>query len=161
MENLYLAHHGVKGMKWGIRRYQNPDGTTKKPKKKLSARQKNFIKFGAKLTASVLIAYGAYKFQNKAEPYVRKAIYKSQSAARSISDSGPKIVRKTVSTNTIDKGKRATQNAIKNIVKDSSIDQATRVRHDILTANRKSVDADILRKAGTALKNAPRGPYHR
>lgn len=26
-DDLYLAHHGIKGMHWGVRRFQNPDGT--------------------------------------------------------------------------------------------------------------------------------------
>ena len=26
-DGTYLAHHGIKGQKWGVRRFQNPDGT--------------------------------------------------------------------------------------------------------------------------------------
>ena len=35
--NLTLYHSGVKGMKWGVRRYQNEDGTlTELGKRRLS-----------------------------------------------------------------------------------------------------------------------------
>ena len=26
-EEVYLAHHGIKGQRWGVRRFQNPDGS--------------------------------------------------------------------------------------------------------------------------------------
>ena len=71
--NNELYHYGVKGMKWGIRRYRKKDGsltnTGKKryvddrnDKKKLSTRQK--VAIGAAVAASCLAVYGTYKVSN-------------------------------------------------------------------------------------------------
>lgn len=52
----FLAHHGVKGMKWGVRRYQNYDGT--------------------RIKSGTVFVSGSSKTQTKDSPYYRKKLPK-------------------------------------------------------------------------------------
>lgn len=55
----YLAHHGILGQKWGIRRFQNKDGSlTSAGKKRYGSGSK--IPFGAKVVAMRLARQGNY-----------------------------------------------------------------------------------------------------
>ena len=73
-----LYHHGIRGQKWGVRRFQNPDGTLTdagrkrygydeqsgssdgKGRKGLSSGQKKALKVGAAVTAAALVSIGGY-----------------------------------------------------------------------------------------------------
>lgn len=62
-----LSHHGIKGQRWGVRRFQNRDGTRtsagklkdqKENKKGLTDKQKKYIKRGAIIVGSIAAAAG-------------------------------------------------------------------------------------------------------
>ena len=71
-EGIYLAHHGVKGQRWGVRRFQNPDGSlTEKGKRRMKTLQGKSDKLDAKKAKL-----------NSPKNMVRLSQYKSLSADR-------------------------------------------------------------------------------
>lgn len=76
----YLSHHGVLGMKWGIRRFQNQDGTLTEAGKSrysgdskasgLSSERKQQLAKGAKLAAGFAVGVAAGYAISKSNPAV-------------------------------------------------------------------------------------------
>lgn len=86
MENNELQHWGIKGMKWGVRRYQNSDGTL------TAAGKKRYNKELAKLREEKKVLENKRKTQAKIDKLdaMRKEIDDMKSGKKSADDDEPK-----------------------------------------------------------------------
>ena len=78
MENNALQHWGVKGMKWGVRRYQNADGTLTEAGKKRARKERDGL---------------SEKKQKDYKPNVDKWVERDIDGARNLVDAGSNAVR--------------------------------------------------------------------
>lgn len=104
MEKVHLSHAGIKGMRWGVRRYQNPDGTLTPEGKKRYDRdiQEN----NAKKKDNRIVIDG---------PDARRWAKEDTKRAKSVVDSSEDMVRelKKVNDSTSSKSKRQTMDLSK------------------------------------------------
>ena len=83
----FIAHHGIKGQKWGVRRFQNEDGSLTKAGKEryneqnspnssdnsenqkfhLTEKQKKYCKTVAIATGAALVVYAGFKLADSGE----------------------------------------------------------------------------------------------
>ena len=96
MNRYYLAHHGIKGQKWGVRRYQNEDGTlTEEGKIRKNRNRKLLIGAAAALTAVGVAAYYAKnrkKIDGTVSDFFTQSLYDRGIMERKIS-AGEKFVK--------------------------------------------------------------------
>lgn len=128
IKDYELYHHGIKGMKWGVRRYQNADGSLTNAGKKRAEHKLNKL---FEKSDKAISKYKSYDRQYKlADAGAKKALTPSQ-YGRWVT-SGARM-DKTIRLNQLKKLSEKRTNQVKEYINNFSNDYY--VSYDVVTGN--------------------------
>lgn len=128
IKDYELYHHGIKGMKWGVRRYQNTDGSLTNAGKKRAEHKLNKL---FEKSDKAISKYKSYDRQYKlADAGAKKALTPSQ-YGRWVT-SGARM-DKTIRLNQLKKLSKKRTNQVKEYINNFSNDYY--VSYDVVTGN--------------------------
>ena len=148
-----LYHHGIKGMKWGVRKksYYNSSGTKKASKNQTDEKNrreklKKSVKIGAAVVGASLAVYGGYKLSRYTKNKKASAKLAKKVLEQSVAASKP--------TSLVNSGKDAAKLTLSNIPK-TTIPKTTIPKTTVSnTASLTNSGKDAVK---TAINNASKG----
>ena len=150
----YLQHHGIKGMHWGIRRFQNKDRTSTtagkaRRKKKNHETAKRIARGIGILALEAGAAYGIHKISRKvADRVVNKRNFAN--TATKVFQDGPTIVKRATTSSSASSINRSLNTKLNEIKR-----QAANTKASTLNSHNWKDTADftqdLLRKNGHSL----------
>lgn len=138
MENE-LYHFGIKGMRWGVRRYQNPDGSlTNAGKKRLKKGQTSNKKTDSSNKSSTKSS-STKTVKDMSDDELRQAINRLQLEQQ----------YKNLSPKNVSKGKKFVDTVTNDVLKPAAIDMGKQVAKSLMTKGVNSLIKDESLKVYT------------
>lgn len=146
-DGTYLAHHGIKGQKWGIRRFQNPDGSlTSEGRSRYGVKERlanarnnvkqrwNGLTDEQKRNIGIGLAVGAAAIVIARNPEaVKNALKKiGDKTVKAISASAERAGQAMVDGAMMSMGGIAISHLAEKLPTDDSVDRATRERNQVI-----------------------------
>lgn len=138
-DGTYLAHHGIKGQKWGIRRFQNPDGTLTSEgrsrygiKDRLQNIDKDRLKkIGTYAGAAVAVGAAAYLIYKNPEVVSKALKTFGDKTAKAIGSAAERAGQAAVDGAMMSIGGITISRLAEKLPTDDSVDRATRERNQV------------------------------
>jgi hypothetical protein len=154
-ESDELEHHGILGQKWGVRRYQNADGTlTEEGKKKYSEDAYEVKILKSKNTNNLSndeleILNQRLKLEQEYKSYTSKG---ESYTKKFLAEAGGKVVGTALTASAIYLGTKYATNVMKTELKNVTMEMASKVSKEALASAAKTASAAVKTNVQTNVK---------